>query len=531
MEAVAAQYPPPATRISYGTAGFRTRADILPGVMVRVGILSVLRSKELGKAIGVMITASHNPEPDNGVKIVDPDGGMLVPKWEQYAVSLGNAVEVQAVVASIVAENRIDLAAEALIFVGHDNRPHSAALTQRVMDGASALGAKIINLGLVTTPQLHWAVREYNAGKPYTTSDYVKSLTAAFRDCVRGGAKLLPVTIDAANGASAGLLGELVAQLSDVIQLTVRNTSGVINKDCGAAIVQVSKAPPANFSADNTTPNGTCCSYDGDGDRVVFFYFDQEKHMHLLDGDKLIALCAAYVKDLLTIMELDKQLTIGVVQTAYANGASTAYLNSVGVKIACTPTGVKHLHKAAHEFDVGVYFEANGHGTILFSEKARKTFSELRAEGLSRQKQLAVAQLSVLELLANQAVGDAAADMLFALAALTHFQWDIARWNHMYTDLPSKQSVLHVRDPSVVTTADAERKCVTPAGLQEAIDSIVAAAGPSARSFVRPSGTEPVVRVYAEAATQAAMEKLSKDVEAAVSRIVDGGSPGSTPTH
>lgn len=34
------------------------------------------------------------------------------------------------------------------------------------------------------------------------------------------------------------------------------------------------------------------------------------------------------------------------------------------VPVACVPTGVKHLHHRAQEFDVGVYFEANGHGTV-----------------------------------------------------------------------------------------------------------------------------------------------------------------------
>ena len=32
-----------------------------------------------------------------------------------------------------------------------------------------------------------------------------------------------------------------------------------------------------------------------------------------------------------------------------------------------TPTGVKYLHEAAKQFDIGIYFEANGHGTVLFS--------------------------------------------------------------------------------------------------------------------------------------------------------------------
>ena len=41
---------------------FTARADLLDGVMTRVGLLAVLRAIYTGKAVGVMITASHNPE-------------------------------------------------------------------------------------------------------------------------------------------------------------------------------------------------------------------------------------------------------------------------------------------------------------------------------------------------------------------------------------------------------------------------------------------------------------------------------------
>ena len=41
--------------------------------------------------IGCMITASHNDEPDNGVKLVDPHGEMLEASWEVIATSLANA--------------------------------------------------------------------------------------------------------------------------------------------------------------------------------------------------------------------------------------------------------------------------------------------------------------------------------------------------------------------------------------------------------------------------------------------------------
>jgi phosphoacetylglucosamine mutase len=44
-----------------------------------------------GAAIGLMITASHNPEPDNGVKLIDSSGGMLQQSWEEFATKLANA--------------------------------------------------------------------------------------------------------------------------------------------------------------------------------------------------------------------------------------------------------------------------------------------------------------------------------------------------------------------------------------------------------------------------------------------------------
>lgn len=66
---------------------------------------------------------------------------------------------------------------------------------------------------------------------------------------------------------------------------------------------------------------------------------------------------------------------------------------------------------------------------------------------------------------------------------------------------------LQVADRRAIDTTDAERRTVSPAGLQEAIDALVSKYR-RARSFVRPSGTEDVVRVYAEADTQVSSCRL-----------------------
>ena len=62
----------------YGTAGFRmpNGDGELLCALLRCGALACVRSRTFGgKAVGIMITASHNCEPDNGAKLCDPDGG------------------------------------------------------------------------------------------------------------------------------------------------------------------------------------------------------------------------------------------------------------------------------------------------------------------------------------------------------------------------------------------------------------------------------------------------------------------------
>ena len=99
--------------------------------------------------------------------------------------------------------------------------------------------------------------------------------------------------------------------------------------------------------------------------------------------------------------------------------------------VAFTPTGVKHLHHRAVQFPIGVYFEANGHGTVVFDEKTQEL---IRSKG--------GAKLNALMDVINQTVGDAISDMLLVECVLADRDWDCDQWFNCYKDLPNRFLIL-----------------------------------------------------------------------------------------
>jgi phosphoacetylglucosamine mutase len=272
--------------------------------------------------------------------------------------------------------------------------------------------------------------------------------------------------------------------------------------------VKTKQRAPPNISVG---PNERCASLDGDADRVVYYYTDASGNFTLLDGDRIATLGAVFLADMTRTAGIDEKLKIGIVQTAYANGASTEYVEKVlKLPVECTNTGVKHLHHAAARYDIGVYFEANGHGTILFSENAIRTIRG--TEPKSPGQKHALDSLSACIDLINQAVGDAISDMLFAEVVLAHKTWTPENWKNTYIDLPNYLRRVEVPDRRIFVAVDAERKLQSPKGMQEQIDNLVRLYV-KGRSFVRASGTEDAVRVYAEAATRTEAGKLASSVE------------------
>jgi len=343
---------------------------------------------------------------------------------------------------------------------------------------------------------------------------------------------------------------------------------GTVNLNVGAEHVQKSRSPPPAIK-NELSERGVagCASFDGDGDRLVFHFVERSRseegqQWKLLDGDSIMALVVSFILRELGILG-NHNLTFGVVQTAYANGASTAYINNVLSKSNCanrvkfTPTGVAHLHHQACKYDIGAYWEANGHGTVLFSE-AYGAYLRRRENDLNINRNrsgsgsgsgsgtktktkinprtvLAWRRLALLPIILSQCVGDALGDMLLPLAILSSSLpgtgtgaeeeeeggpdagvTSSEEWGDLWTDKQTRMTKVVINDRSIVRTSWDETRCLEPKGVQARIDELMAR-NVGYRSFVRPSGTEDVVRVFVEGEERGKVEEIGKEVERIVS--------------
>ena len=105
----------------------------------------------------------------------------------------------------------------------------------------------------------------------------------------------------------------------------------------------------------------------------------------------------------------------------------------------------------------------------------------------------------------NQTCGDALSDLFMVLYFLQSLNMSQLEWDDLYHDMPSMLIKVVVKDRYLFKTTNAEQTLTAPEGIQSKIDDLCKNGG---RSFVRPSGTEDVVRVYAEHATVEECEAL-----------------------
>ena len=167
---------------------------------------------------------------------------------------------------------------------------------------------------MVSTPQLHFFVTCQNTNKAYgepNEEGYFSKLATAFK-ALRGsnfssGSYHHSLRLDGANGVGALKMKAFQQYIGDCLDVSIFNSGdGKLNYQCGADYVKVLQKPPQvkSFDSSNGCPlillnvfqnmplevGIRGASFDGDADRLVYFYLDAQGNFKLLDGDKIATL-------------------------------------------------------------------------------------------------------------------------------------------------------------------------------------------------------------------------------------------------
>lgn len=465
-------------RYHYGTAGFRLPASQMqPVAQGMAHVLARFANASFPSAVGLLFTASHNPPTDNGVKMIGGNGLMAGEEWERVAEEIVNG--------DVVVSGGD---CRGVVLVGRDTRTSGIELVRVLLEGLQQYpNITIIDIGMVTTPQGHFLIHHYNCSREWTLSsgleEYYKLLTSSLCNIT-----IPSIHVDCANGVGTVALLALKDKYPEIfrnVQLFNYKIGepAVLNQKCGADHVKSTLSPPSSYQSSMSFG----ASLDGDADRLIMWY-NNGSAFKVLDGDKLSVLFADHFKS-------NCKLKTAVVQTPYANGASTEYLQNNNIKCVYACTGVKNLHAVAENliaegYQAVVYFEGNGHGTVLFGEGV---------------------DLQVVQMV-NRWCGDGVSDLLLTALILHQTGKTVSEWDGMYEDRPCRLFKVSVRDKQLFKSSQLdERILVEPRGLQSQIDTLLT--GTAARAFVRPSGTEDCVRVYVEAECNDTVERLATAIK------------------
>tara|TARA_B100000424_G_scaffold271071_1_gene272368 strand:- start:219 stop:1592 length:1374 start_codon:yes stop_codon:yes gene_type:complete len=442
--------------MKYGTSGFRDKAEKIIDISNKIGLIICYLSLQNNLNYGIMITASHNEYLDNGVKIVNYKGEMISSDEEEYIENYING--------KLIITKLPDILAPKTIFIGNDTRQSCLEIKKKIIEGIKNVTniIKIIDYNFVSTPQHHYLVNRSSNNK----FDYIDKFKI-LNDLDLPTKNLL---IDCANGVGSIVLENFNFKLIN----TDVNNYKLLNFKSGSDYVISENKLPENF-----IHNYIGCSLDGDADRYILYFYD-DNELKILDGDYIGAL---YLYSLCKQLEfIDGEYSIGYIHSPYTNSGLLDWIKEINqtVNIVCTATGVKNLHHEALKYDVSVYFESNGHGTMLINNKDL----------------LKNHYFKTFNLINNEIVGDGICGLFCVLYCLVTQNIDCKIWYNFFT---KKKSLLYkkkVKDKNLFVTNNIGNRLIEPIELQNKLDYINLKY--NCKSFIRPSGTEDLIRIYIE---------------------------------
>ena len=356
-------------------------------------------TKRLNAAAGVMISASHNPIEDNGIKFFASDG-----------CKLSDALEDE--------------------------------IAAHVADGASLARPTGTDVGVI--------------------EDRRRAVSTYAEHCWSGGADLggKTIVIDAAHGAAYDIAPKVFEHLgARVIKLHCSSNGKKINVKCGSTdLSKLRERVLAN-------PGSIGIAFDGDADRALFIDEDGAE----VTGDHVLAM---RTKDLLSRDELPQRT---IVATVMSNVGLERSLEELGVKLIRTPVGDRYVLEEMQRGGYRLGGEQSGHIIDLHSNTTGD--------------------------------GVATAVSVASLAAGSKRLADIAK--------------IMRRHPQVlvnVVVADKTRY-ETSEPVREAIAHTQVTLGKNGRILVRPSGTEPLIRVMIEGQEEEQIRELAQRVADAIKNV------------
>jgi len=348
-------------------------------------------------AAGVMLSASHNPVGDNGIKLFGPDGFKLSDDEEQRVIDTFS--------------------------VGGGRRPESTRIGRRLTD-------------------------------PAAVARYIEHLARSVDVDLVG----LRVVVDGANGAAYSVAPQVYRQLgAEVVTIHCSPDGANINDRCGSTHPEVVRQETLTQGADIGV------SHDGDADRLIAVTHLGE----IVDGDVVLAILARQ-------MHLQGTLVGGtVVTTVMTNLGFHHAMSDLGIDVVTTPVGDRYVLEQMRERGLNLGGEQSGH---------------------------------VIDL-DHATTGDGVLIALRLLEIVRSTGASLAELSQVMTRLPQVLVNVGGVDRAAVETSPA---------VAEAVAAASARLGDSGRILVRPSGTEPLVRVMVEAPEQS----LADEVANGIARVV-----------